>query len=155
MLNFNVWKARCIKCIFNLRYFQLMMGLLGHNPTHQPILMDPGSWLKCTIERTRLFEECVSWQYFCCSVTQSCLTLCDPMDCNPMDFATPWTAARQASLSFTISWSLLKLMSIEFVMPTQWLNIWWYLKKLWLNFFDNDIVFLKIMLLLEICSKYL
>ena len=26
---------------------------------------------------------------------------------------TPWTAARQASLSFTISWSLLKLMSIE------------------------------------------
>ena len=31
-------------------------------------------------------------------------------------FATPWTAARQASLSFTISWSLLKLMSIELVM---------------------------------------
>ena len=28
-------------------------------------------------------------------------------------FVTPWTAARQASLSFTISWSLLKLMSIE------------------------------------------
>ena len=33
------------------------------------------------------------------------------------DSATPWTAARQASLSFTISWSLLKLMSIELVMP--------------------------------------
>ena len=31
-------------------------------------------------------------------------------------FATPWTAARQASLSFTISRSLLKLMSIELVM---------------------------------------
>ena len=28
-------------------------------------------------------------------------------------FATPWTAACQASLSFTISWSLLKLISIE------------------------------------------
>ena len=28
-------------------------------------------------------------------------------------FATPWTAARQASLSITNSWSLLKLMSIE------------------------------------------
>ena len=27
-------------------------------------------------------------------------------------FATPWTAARQASLSFTVSWSLLKLISI-------------------------------------------
>ena len=33
-------------------------------------------------------------------------------------FATPWTAACQASLSFSISWSLLKLMSIESVMPT-------------------------------------
>ena len=33
-------------------------------------------------------------------------------------FATPWTAARQASLSFTISLSLLKLMSIESVMPS-------------------------------------
>ena len=33
-------------------------------------------------------------------------------------FATPWTAARQASLSFAISQSLLKLMSIESVRPT-------------------------------------
>ena len=32
---------------------------------------------------------------------------------------TPWTAARQASLSFTISRSLLKLMSIESVMPSK------------------------------------
>ena len=33
-------------------------------------------------------------------------------------FATPWTAARQASLSITISRSLLKLVSIESVTPT-------------------------------------
>ena len=33
-------------------------------------------------------------------------------------FATPWTAARQGSLSFTISLNLLKLMSIEWVMPS-------------------------------------
>ena len=33
-------------------------------------------------------------------------------------FATPWIAAHQASLSFTISWSLLKLMSVELVMPS-------------------------------------
>ena len=32
-------------------------------------------------------------------------------------FATPWTAGRQAYLSFTISQNLLKLMSIESVMP--------------------------------------
>ena len=40
------------------------------------------------------------------SVAQSCLTLCDPMDCST-----------QASLSITSSWSLLKLMSVELVMP--------------------------------------
>ena len=33
-------------------------------------------------------------------------------------FVTPWTAAHQASLSFTISRSLLKLMSIESMMPS-------------------------------------
>ena len=33
-------------------------------------------------------------------------------------FATPWIAARQASLSITNSWSLLKLMSIKSVMPS-------------------------------------
>ena len=42
----------------------------------------------------------------CCSVAQSSLTLCDPMDCS-----TP------ASLPFTLSQSLLKLMSTKSVMP--------------------------------------
>ena len=42
-----------------------------------------------------------------CSVTQSYLTLCDPR-----------TAAHQASLSFTISRRLLRLMSVESVMPS-------------------------------------
>ena len=36
-------------------------------------------------------------------------------------FATPWIAARQASLSKTNSQSLLKLMSIESVMPSKYL----------------------------------
>ena len=35
-----------------------------------------------------------------------------------LHFATPWTAAHQASMSFTISQSLLKFMSIESVMPS-------------------------------------
>ena len=34
------------------------------------------------------------------------------------DSVTPWTAASRASLSFTTSWNLLKLMSIESVMPS-------------------------------------
>ena len=33
-------------------------------------------------------------------------------------FVTAWTAARQASLSITNSWNLLKLISIELVTPT-------------------------------------
>ena len=45
--------------------------------------------------------------YLFSSVTQSCLTI-----------AAPWTAACQASLSITKSWSLLKLMCIELVMPS-------------------------------------
>ena len=44
---------------------------------------------------------------FWCSVTKFCLTLCDPINCS-----------RQASLSFAISQSLLKLMSIKSVMPS-------------------------------------
>ena len=40
-------------------------------------------------------------------------------------FATPWTAARQASLSITNSQSSLKLMSIELVMPSSHLILCW------------------------------
>ena len=38
-------------------------------------------------------------------------------------FATSWTAAHQAFLSLTNSWSLLKLISIESVMPSSHLNL--------------------------------
>ena len=38
-------------------------------------------------------------------------------------FVTPWTAAHQASLSITNSWSLLKLVSIESVMPSSHLML--------------------------------
>ena len=44
---------------------------------------------------------------YCCSVTKSCLTLCDPM-----------TVAHQGFLSINNNQSLLKLMSIESVMPS-------------------------------------
>ena len=48
----------------------------------------------------------ISTLVYCCSVNRVWL------------FTTPWTAAHEASLSFTISWSLLKLMSIDSVMPS-------------------------------------
>ena len=62
-------------------------------------------------ERTNFFQviQCFFMTHwvFCCSVAQSCPTLCNHR-----------TAASQASLSFTISWSLLKPMSIESAMPS-------------------------------------
>ena len=48
----------------------------------------------------------------------SCMLVFAPSLSRVQLFAAPWTAARQASLSFTISQSLLKLMSIESVMPS-------------------------------------
>ena len=39
-------------------------------------------------------------------------------------FATPWTAARQASPSITNSWNLLKHMSIKLVMPSSHLILY-------------------------------
>ena len=39
-------------------------------------------------------------------------------------FLTPWTEACQASLSFTISWTLLRFMSTESVMPSNHLILW-------------------------------
>ena len=66
------------------------------------------------------------------SVAQSCPALCDPMNCSThlmvhcsvqslscvQLFAIPWITACQASLFITNSQSSLKLMSIEFVMPS-------------------------------------
>ena len=49
--------------------------------------------------------------YWFCSVAKLCLNLCNPI----------WTAAHQVSLSVTISQSLLKLMSLESVMPSTYL----------------------------------
>ena len=54
-------------------------------------------------------KTCRIFSYLCCSVQFSCSVVSGPV--------TPWTAARQASLSITNSWSLLKLMSIKSVMP--------------------------------------
>ena len=58
------------------------------------------------LESLKICEQSLQNDY-CCSVTESCPTLCDPM-----------TAACQVSLSFTISQSLLKLMSIESALPS-------------------------------------
>ena len=46
-----------------------------------------------------------------------CIVVVQSLSCVQL-FVTPWTAAYQAFLSFTISQTLLKVMSIELVMPS-------------------------------------
>ena len=58
----------------------------------------------------------------CCSVTTIVVQGC-PILCHPL------SAALQASLSFTISWSLLKLMSIELGMPSNLLILHQFLRR--------------------------
>ena len=57
------------------------------------------------------------------------------LSCVPL-FVTPWTATCQTFLSFTIFWSLLKLMSIELVMPSNHLILCFPLLLL-LSFFPR------------------
>ena len=58
----------------------------------------------------------------------SCYSLCCCLVASRVRlFVTPQTAAGQASLSFTISWSLLELMSIELVMPSNHLILFRFL----------------------------
>ena len=57
---------------------------------------------------------CIKWYFcICCDEFSSV-----PLLSHVLLFATPWTAARHASLSITYFPSLLKLMSIESVMPS-------------------------------------
>ena len=84
---------------------------------------------------------CVCLQFS--SVAQSCPTLCDP-----------WTAARHASLFITNSWSLLELMSIESVMPSNHLIFGHPLLVLLPSVFSSIRVFSKESALLIRWPKY-
>ena len=68
-------------------------------------------------------------------------------------FATPWTAAHQASLSTTNSHSLLKLMSIELMMPSNHL-ILCHLLLLLPSVFPSIRVFSKVLVLCIRWPKY-
>ena len=64
-----------------------------------------------------LVHDLVGAEWVCTKLPQPQVVVVQSLSCIWL-FATPWTAAHQASLFFTISWSLLKLMSIESVMPS-------------------------------------
>ena len=68
-------------------------------------------------------------------------------------FATPWTAACQASLSFSISWSLLRLMCLELVTPSSHL-ILCHARLLLPSVFPSIRVFSQELVLCNRWSKY-
>ena len=88
-------------------------------PLHSSWKKPPKHWTFVTLEEWEIHRGCLGSSLpgqphncvhstcccCCCSVFQSCLTL-----------QTSWTAAHQAPLSFTVSWSLLNFTSIESVM---------------------------------------
>ena len=77
-------------------------GHLGHLACASPLLCNQG----CHLHASRnVRSECESVSHSVQLLSRVSL------------FVTPWTAARQTSLSITISQGLLKLMSIESVMP--------------------------------------
>ena len=82
-----------------------------------------------------------------------------------VDSATPWMAACQASLSFIISWSLLKLISIELVMvsnhlilycpllllPSIFLSIWVFSDESPLVLLEEGVCCDQFVLLAKLC----
>ena len=68
-------------------------------------------------------------------------------------FVTPWTAALQASVSINNSWSLLKLMSIELLMPSNHLILCCWLLLL-PSVFPTIRVFSSEQILCIRCPKY-
>ena len=70
------------------------------------------SFSNAPLAHPALFKFIFKLMYICFSM------LCSVQFSHVQLLATPWTTAHQASLSITNSWSLLKLMSIESVMPS-------------------------------------
>ena len=88
-------------------FLQVMLGKALPGVMAQPLLTQSTggreAWLpSCCLLRTVAFNIQISL-HVNCSVTKSCPTL------------TPWSAAQLASLFFTISWNLFKLISTESV----------------------------------------
>ena len=106
-----------------------LLSLMEQVSPNNLILLPPPAWVEQTPKGDLQAEAeskpelstrgCVAWEEEGYALLQLQVqhVVVQSLSCVQL-FATPWTAARQASLSFTISWSLLKLMFIELVMPS-------------------------------------
>ena len=99
----NVWWSGAVNFYFKVRYQNADLKFCVNT---QALLIGG--------LHTRTVSE-VAGRFFFFTVLQSLSHVCL--------FVTPWTAAHQVSLSFTISWGFLKLMSIELVMSSKLLTL--------------------------------
>ena len=89
-----------------------------------PCIEEPGGLQSMGLKRIG-HDWVINTLTFICSLKQLTSRFVVVQSLNRVWFSvTPWTAACQASLSFIISWSLLKLISIESVMPSSHLVLW-------------------------------
>ena len=101
--------------------FGCIMGTIIQNISQQPWQCSSGCYVSFLSCSPQVFMNSVClckkitrrWRYL---LRKNNYTIQFSQSCPPL--ATPWTVARQASLSTTNSQSLLKLMSIESVMPS-------------------------------------
>ena len=121
-LNFNKYRhfdifVSSILQLFLLKYFKANLRIMPFQ-SFEMTYTSQDAYQNAFQKRGRYFlhyhntiiTPCVILNAFCSVVAQSLSHV--------QLFATPWTAACQGSLSFTISWSLCKLMSIESIMPS-------------------------------------
>ena len=99
------WEGKLVQLLW--RTVQRFLKKLKTELSHDPAISFLGIYLKKTL----------IWNNMCISIfTAAPSVVAQLLSCVPL-FVTLWTTAHQASLLFTFSMSLLKLMSIESVMP--------------------------------------
>ena len=102
-------------------YNVVLVSAIQHHKSAKSTYMFPLSWTSLTPSypighhRAPCWAPCFIQQLHTSNLFYTWLSPVQSLSCVQL-FATPWTAARQASLSITSSWSFPKLMPIELVM---------------------------------------
>ena len=105
MIWFYLWRPITVNLVkAELQYLLVMRSKLAFSASQLPHL---------EYRYNIIIYEVMNINFLCLGSVAQCVWL----------FATPWTAALQASLSITSSQSLLRLMSIESVMPSNHLTL--------------------------------
>ena len=111
------------KLFFQLNTQQLSLCLKPHNSILTFLICEFLA-LNIVINQAMYLVRKATKSYLCVPIAQHIVQSVQFSRSVVSDSATPWTAAHQASLSITSSGNLLKLMSIESVMPSNHLILY-------------------------------